>query len=66
LHLFAVVGTHEEIAAKLLERFGDVVTHCEFSIAVRDPADKAQLSRIAATLQAAPDTAVRQRLLRAG
>jgi len=66
LHLFAVVGTHEEIAEKLLERFGDVVTHCEFSIAVRDPADKEQLSRIAATLQAAPDTAVRQRLLRAG
>ena len=31
LHLFAVVGTHEEIAAKLLERFGDVITHCDVS-----------------------------------
>ncbi|HEU0160154.1 MAG TPA: TIGR03617 family F420-dependent LLM class oxidoreductase [Hyphomicrobiaceae bacterium] len=66
LQLFAVVGTHEEIAAKLLERFGHVVTHCEFSIAVRNEADKEQLTRIAATLKAAPDTAVRRRLMSPG
>jgi probable F420-dependent oxidoreductase len=63
LHLFAVVGRHEEIAAKLIERFHDVVTHCEFSIAVRVERDKEELAEIAATLQAAPDTAVRQRLM---
>jgi probable F420-dependent oxidoreductase len=63
LHLFAVVGTHEEIAAKLADRFNDVVTHCEFSIAVREERDKDELAQIAAALQALPDTGVRQRLI---
>ena len=62
LDLFAVVGRHEEIAARLLARFGDVVTHCEFSIAVKGPGDKERLAQIAAVVQARPSDAVRQRL----
>jgi hypothetical protein len=62
LDLFAVVGRHEEIAARLLARFGDVVTHCEFSIAVKGPGDKERLAQIAAAAQARPSDAVRQRL----
>jgi hypothetical protein len=48
LNLFAVVGTHDEISDKLCQRFADVVTSCEFSIAVRGAADRQQLARIAA------------------
>jgi len=66
LHAFAVVGTHAEIADKLIERFGDVVTHCEFSIAVGDARDRQELAKIAAVLQAAPDRGVRGRLMQPG
>jgi probable F420-dependent oxidoreductase len=62
LDLFAVVGTHEEIAARLLQRFGDAVTHCEFSIAVKAPRDKQRLAEIAAVAHARSSDAVRQRL----
>jgi probable F420-dependent oxidoreductase len=62
LELFAVVGRHEEIADRLLQRFGDVVTHCEFSIAVKGPGDKERLAQIAAVAHAQSSDAVRQRL----
>jgi probable F420-dependent oxidoreductase len=62
LNTFAVIGTHDEIADRLLQRFGDVVTNCEFSIAVKGPADKAQLAQIVREVQAHPLDAVRQRL----
>jgi probable F420-dependent oxidoreductase len=62
LDLFAVIGTHEEIAARLLQRFGDVVTHCEFSIAVTGPGDKERLAQIAAVAHAQPSDGVRRRL----
>ena len=35
LHKFATVGTYDTIARKLLDRFGGLITDCEFSIAVK-------------------------------
>jgi probable F420-dependent oxidoreductase len=62
LGIYAVIGTHEEIAEKLTRRFGDVVTNCEFSIAVRSGADREQLAQIVAHVHAQPPDAVRRRL----
>ena len=41
LDLYAVIGTHDEIAERLCQRFGGIITNCEFSIAVKTDADKA-------------------------
>jgi len=62
LNTFAVVGTHDEIAEKLRRRFGDVVTSCEFSIAVNNEADKARLTQIVKDVHAQAADAVRQSL----
>jgi probable F420-dependent oxidoreductase len=62
LETFAVVGTHAEIAEKLRRRFGDVVTSCEFSIAVRNQEDKERLAQIVKDVHSHPPDAVRQRL----
>ena len=51
LHTFVTVGTYEAIARKLSDRYGKVVTHCEFSIPVKDAADKERLRELASTLQ---------------
>ena len=59
LEQFAVIGTHDEIGARLLDRFGDVVTDVEFSIAVRDDTDRALLADLARTIQAHDDGAAR-------
>lgn len=53
LHTFVTVGTYDEIAPRLLDRFGGVVTHCEFSIAVHDDADRAALAGMVEALHAA-------------
>ena len=53
LHTYVTVGTYDQIAQKLTERYGKVVTHCEFSIAVKDQADKERLRDLARTIQAA-------------
>jgi len=63
LQLFAVIGRHEEIGSKLTDRFGEVVTHCEFSIAVADARDKAMLAQIVAEAHARSEEPVRRRLL---
>jgi len=62
LNTFAVVGTHDAIAEKLRRRFGDVVTSCEFSIAVNNEADKARLTQIVKDVHAQAADAVRQSL----
>jgi len=62
LETFAVLGTHAEIAEKLGRRFGDVVTSCEFSISVRNQADKERLAQIVKDVHAHPPDAVRRRL----
>lgn len=66
LEQFAVIGTHDEIGARLLDRFGDLVTDVEFSIAVRDDTDRARLSELARTIQAHDDAAARAAITGAG
>jgi hypothetical protein len=50
LRTFVTIGTHDQIATRLHDRFGDVVTHCEFSIAVGDDTDRAALAAMIADL----------------
>lgn len=47
LHQFVTVGTHADIGDRLLERYGDVVSDIEFSIAVRDDEDRQTLTDLA-------------------
>ncbi len=63
LEQFAVIGTHDEIADKLLARFRDVITDVEFSIAVRDDADREALARMAGRIQGDDDTPARKAIL---
>ncbi len=51
LDLFVTVGTYDEIGDKLVDRFGDVVTDIEFSIAVRDEQDRETLAGLARRIQ---------------
>ena len=51
LHTFVTVGTYDEIATKLGDRYSGVVTHCEFSIPVAGPADKERLAALATAIQ---------------
>jgi probable F420-dependent oxidoreductase len=51
LHRFVTIGTYDTIAARLCERFGRVITHCEFSIAVKTDADRNLLGDLAKTIQ---------------
>ena len=60
LHQFVTIGTYDTIAAKLTERFGSVITDCEFSIAVKGDADRERLRSLATSIQSASlDTARR-------
>jgi probable F420-dependent oxidoreductase len=64
LDRFAVIGTHDEIGRRLLERYSGVVTDVEFSIAVSpDPEhhalDRETLRGLAAVVQGADDAAAR-------
>ncbi|MFZ8999491.1 MAG: TIGR03617 family F420-dependent LLM class oxidoreductase [Ilumatobacteraceae bacterium] len=47
LHAFVTVGTYDVIGDLLLERYGDVVSDIEFSIAVADDEDRATLAELA-------------------
>jgi probable F420-dependent oxidoreductase len=62
LEQFAVIGTYDTIGRRLQERFGDVVTNCEFSIAVRDDADRDTLAKLVSELQAGSTAAARAAL----
>jgi probable F420-dependent oxidoreductase len=59
LHTYVTVGTYDEIAAKLCDRYGGVVTHCEFSIPVNAAADRRRLGELARTIQAKEQTLAR-------
>ena len=48
---YAVIGTHDEIAAKLNDRFGEVASHLEFAIPISNDADKATLGDLLKTLR---------------
>ena len=54
LHTYAVVGTYDKIADKLIERYGDIVTSLEFSIPVANQGDRQRLHTIVQQLQALP------------
>jgi len=43
---YAVIGTHDEIAAKLNNRFASVANHLEFAIPVANDADRANLTAL--------------------
>lgn len=66
LHRFAVIGTYDEIGERLVDRFGGLVTDVEFSIAIDNDDDRATLTALAATIQAADDTIARRTITGAG
>jgi alkanesulfonate monooxygenase SsuD/methylene tetrahydromethanopterin reductase-like flavin-dependent oxidoreductase (luciferase family) len=47
---YAVIGTHDEIAGKLTERFAAVASHLEFAIPIAGDADKATLTGLLKSL----------------
>lgn len=59
LDRFVVIGTHDEIGAKLLDRYRSVVTDVEFSISVRDDEDREALRDLARLVQSADDAPAR-------
>ncbi|HTK67257.1 MAG TPA: TIGR03617 family F420-dependent LLM class oxidoreductase [Pseudonocardia sp.] len=59
LHEFVVAGTYDTIGGRLLDRYADLVTDIEFSIAVRDESDTQTLRDLAALVQSTDDTAAR-------
>jgi probable F420-dependent oxidoreductase len=48
---YAVIGTHDEIAAKLNDRFAAVATHLEFAIPIAGDADEVTLRGLLASLR---------------
>jgi alkanesulfonate monooxygenase SsuD/methylene tetrahydromethanopterin reductase-like flavin-dependent oxidoreductase (luciferase family) len=60
LETFVTIGTYDTIARKLSDRYGGVVTHCEFSIPVKGAADKERLRDLAKTIQAESPEKVRR------
>jgi probable F420-dependent oxidoreductase len=51
LHTYVTVGTYDTIARQLCDRYGGVVTTAEFSIAVKDAADRERLRDLARAIQ---------------
>ncbi|MDN5939633.1 MAG: TIGR03617 family F420-dependent LLM class oxidoreductase [Salinisphaera sp.] len=66
LEQFAVIGTYDEIGNKLLDRFGDLVTDCEFSISVQSDEDRDTLRKLARDIQADDGSAARRTIAGAG
>jgi len=65
LHQFVVVGTYDTVGRRLVERFAAVVTHCEFSIAVRSESDRERLAELVREIRSASSDAARARLVEA-
>jgi probable F420-dependent oxidoreductase len=63
LDQFVTIGTYDVIGDRLMERYGDVVTDIEFSIAVRDDTDRRTLAELARHVRSAPDDGFRANLL---
>ena len=51
LEHYAVIGTHDEIAGKLRQRFSSIASHLEFAIPVTNETDKAALRDLLASLR---------------
>lgn len=62
LNQFVTIGTYDDIAEKLHQRFGDVVTNIEFSISVKDPKEKALLARLVSDLERRDTREVRRKI----
>jgi probable F420-dependent oxidoreductase len=54
LNTYAVIGTYDEIADKIIERYGDIATNVEFSIAVNNDNDRKRLRAMVERFHAAP------------
>jgi hypothetical protein len=54
-----VICTYVVIGRKLVDRFGKLITNCEFSIAVRNEEDRETLAAIAREIQALDDGGAR-------
>ena len=52
LHQFVTIGTYDDIARRLLERYGSVATNAEFSIDVRDQGEQEILNDMVRQLHA--------------
>ncbi len=63
LEQFAVIGTYDEIADKLIKRFGHLVTNIEFSIAAKTDAERETLADMARKIQAADVGQARQEIM---
>jgi hypothetical protein len=59
LHQFVVAGTYDTIGERLLDRYAELVTDIEFSIAVRDESDTQTLRDLADLVQSADDAKAR-------
>jgi probable F420-dependent oxidoreductase len=51
LHTFVTIATYDTIGRKLCDRYGGVVTNCEFSIAVKNDTDRERLRQLASNIQ---------------
>lgn len=63
LEQFVVFGTYDVIGKKLHERFGDVVTNCEFSIPVRNEREKEIMQQLVRDLHGAGEARARATIL---
>jgi alkanesulfonate monooxygenase SsuD/methylene tetrahydromethanopterin reductase-like flavin-dependent oxidoreductase (luciferase family) len=56
MHTFAVVGTHDEIADKIIDRYDGVLDQVGFSIAVKNDTDIETLGTMVKRIQAGNPT----------
>jgi probable F420-dependent oxidoreductase len=63
LHTFVTIATYDTIGRKLCDRYGGVVTNCEFSIAVKNDADRERLRQLAGDIQSEGDAQARRTIL---
>jgi len=64
LNTYATVGTFDEIGEKINERYGRVVTNVEFSIPIRNQADRKTLEHWSETMKSAQALAASHRTCR--
>jgi hypothetical protein len=63
LHTFVTIATYDTIGRKLCDRYGAVVTNCEFSIAVKNDADRERLRQLASDIQSQSVARARRTIL---
>ena len=59
LDKFAVIDTYDKVGKKLVERFGKVVTNSEFSIPVRNEAEREALAGLVKDIQSSGEDTAR-------